>query len=50
MFNKQMICMSCKEKEINHPRYEDAVKKEYEEVLKGNYDYEGLALEEGFDV
>ena len=50
MFNTQMICLECKEKETKHPRYEEAVKREYEEVLKGNYNYEGLAIEEGFEI
>ena len=50
IFNVQMICMSCKEQETKHPRYNDAVKKEYEELLKGNYNYEGLAVEEGFSI
>lgn len=50
IFNTQMICKSCRLNEIDHPRYEEAVKREYEEVLKGNYNYEGLAVELGFKV
>ena len=50
MFNTQMICKACKVNETKHPRYEEAVKREYEEVLKGNYDYIGLAEEEGFNI
>lgn len=50
MFNTQMICKSCKTNEMNHPRYQEAVKREYEEVLKGNYNYPGLAEEEGFKL
>lgn len=50
IFNEQMICKSCKTNEMKHPRYEEAVKREYEEVLKGNYNYKGLAVEEGFNL
>lgn len=50
MFNKQMVCKACKVNETKHPRYNEAVKREYEEVLKGNYNYPGLAVEEGFNV
>lgn len=50
MFNTQMICKACKTNERNHPRYKEAVKREHEEILKGNYNYIGLAEEEGFRV
>lgn len=50
IFNEQMICKACKTNETKHPRYDEAVKKEYEEVVKGNYNYPGLAVEEGFKL
>jgi len=42
MFNKELICMGCKEVEKNHPDYDKARRKELEEVMKGNYNYEGI--------
>jgi len=45
MFNTQIICMVCKEEERNHPRYEEAVKKELEECAKGNFNFKGIGLE-----
>lgn len=45
IFNTQYICMECKEKEKQHPRYEEAKRREYEEIKKGNYNFEGIGLE-----
>lgn len=45
MFNTQVICMSCKEVERKHPRYEEAVQRELEECAKGNFNFEGIGLE-----
>jgi hypothetical protein len=42
MFDESMICMECKKKEEAHPSYEEARKKEAEEVRKGNYNYRGI--------
>ena len=42
MLNTQEICMECKDKEKQHPRYEEAQQREFEEVLKGNLNYRGL--------
>lgn len=42
MFNTDVICSDCKEREKRHPLYEKAAKVELEEVLKGNYNYEGI--------
>jgi hypothetical protein len=44
MFNTQMICLECEEEERKHPKYEEARKKENEEVKKGNYNYPGIGL------
>lgn len=41
-FNTQEICMDCVKKEEAHPAYENARKREMEEVRKGNYNYEGV--------
>lgn len=42
MFCTEEICMECKEKERRHPDYPRAVKREREEVLKGNLNFEGI--------
>jgi len=34
--------MDCVKKEKVHPEYENARKREMEEVRKGNYNYEGV--------
>lgn len=46
MFNTQMICMICKDKEVNHPKYEEAKEKELQQVITGNLNYEGIGLPE----
>jgi len=42
MFNKDMLCMGCIEKEKKHPDYDRARQVEHEEVKKGNYNFEGV--------
>ena len=42
MFNTDMICMECKKNETQHPRYDEAVRKDWEEVQKGNLNFEGI--------
>lgn len=42
IFNTQAICLSCKEEERAHPRYEEARDREMEEIKKGNYNFEGI--------
>ena len=44
MFNTQMVCMSCKTKENNHPDYEKARDAERKAVQGGNYNYSGIGL------
>ncbi len=43
-FNEDMLCKICVEKEQKHPLYEEAKRKEIEEVFKGNMNYEGIGL------
>ncbi len=43
-FNTDMICLDCQAKEEKRKDYEEARKKESEEVKKGNYNYEGEGL------
>lgn len=42
MFNTQNICMECKEKERQHPMYEQALEADRAEVAKGNYSFQGI--------
>lgn len=42
MFNTDLICMDCKEKERQRPDYRDAVKADIEEIKKGNYNFQGI--------
>lgn len=44
MFNTQMICSECVEKERNHPLYKNAVETERNEYLKGNRNFTGIGL------
>lgn len=42
MFNEDVICMSCKEKEKQHPDYKKAVDTDNAEIKKGNYNFKGI--------
>ena len=42
MFNEDCLCMSCKQKEEENPRYKKARDVEAEEVRKGNYNFKGI--------
>ena len=44
-FNKDHICMDCKNEEQSHPRYKEAKEAVYAEEVKGNMDYEGIGWE-----
>lgn len=44
MFNEDVICMECKEKETHHSDYEKARDAEIAEVRKGNYNFKGIGL------
>ena len=46
IFNTDTLCLDCKNKEKNHPDYEIAVKREKEEVEKGNLNFEGIGKPE----
>jgi hypothetical protein len=41
MFNEDVICMNCKEKEKKDPEYEAAVEAEREQIKSGNTNYKG---------
>lgn len=42
MFNKEEICMACKEREKTHPKYKEALEADRAEIKKGNYNFEGI--------
>jgi len=42
MFNKDCICMGCKDKERKDPNYDKAVEADNEEIKRGNYGLRGL--------
>jgi hypothetical protein len=44
MFNTDMCCHSCLDKERKHPKYKEAVTTEHEEVVKGNMNFPGIGL------
>lgn len=42
MFNKERICMRCKERERAHPKYREALETERAQVMMGNREYDGI--------
>ena len=44
MFNTDIICMDCKKKEREHPRYKQAVDAECEQIKQGNYNFTGVGV------
>ncbi len=42
MFNTQVLCLQCKEKETKHPDYDKAVQADHAEIKKGNYNFKGI--------
>lgn len=42
MFNTQEICMDCKDKERQDPRYKDAVAADEAAIRQGNYNFRGI--------
>lgn len=45
-FNKDMICMPCKEEEKAHPKYQEASEAELNECKAGRMNYIGIGLPE----
>ena len=43
-FNTQMICKKCQTVEEIHPEFADAKRKEVEECMNGNMNFEGVGL------
>lgn len=46
MFNEQIICMECKDKERQRVDYNDAVEADVAEIKKGNYNFKGIGLDD----
>lgn len=46
MFNEQVICMECKDKEKKRSDYNDAVQADIAEIRKGNYNFKGIGLKD----
>lgn len=44
IFNTEMICMDCEEKERNHPKYQYAKESELAAIRSGNYNFPGVGL------
>lgn len=44
MFNTEVICSSCKEKERAMPEYKAAQEEELRQVLAGNRNFEGVGF------
>jgi hypothetical protein len=44
MFNEDVICLTCKEKERNRPDYKKAVDADNEAIKSGNYNFKGIGL------
>ena len=42
MFNTDVICLECKEKEKNDPRYEQAREAELNAIRRGNFNFKGI--------
>lgn len=42
MFNTDEICMKCKDKERNHPKYMEACRREAWEIGHRNFNFEGI--------
>jgi hypothetical protein len=46
MFNTEVLCLDCKEREEQHPRYEEARRAEAEAVRRGDMNFPGIGKPE----
>ena len=46
IYNTQVICMTCKEKEQQRTDYRKAVEADHAEIRKGNYNFQGIGLDD----
>ena len=42
MFNTQVICMNCKDKEKSDSEYNEAVQDDHNEIKSGNFNFKGI--------
>jgi hypothetical protein len=42
MFNIDVICMACKDKEMQREDYRKAVEADHAEIKRGNYNFKGI--------
>ena len=50
MLNTDYLCGTCIEREKKHPRYREAQEAERQEVLRGNFDYQGLLSDQEIEI
>ena len=41
-FDESCLCIPCSDKEKHDPDYKKAVEAEYEQIKRGNFNYEGI--------
>ena len=46
MFNQDVICTDCKDREKAHPKYKDAVEADNTAIKSGDYNFKGIGLPE----
>lgn len=42
MYNEDVICMDCKDKEMQREDYRKAVEADHAEIKRGNYNFKGI--------
>jgi hypothetical protein len=42
MFSEDIICMSCKDIEMKHPKYKEALEADITNIKSGNYRFAGI--------
>jgi hypothetical protein len=50
MFNTEMCCQGCLDKEKRHPSYQHARQQEFEAAKRGDYNFEGIGLPPDYAV
>ena len=50
MFNTQMICMDCSERERKHPKYREANEADINAIKAGNFNFPGIGLPQDLKV
>ena len=44
MYNQDVLCMDCKDKETQREDYSKAVEADHAEIRRGNYNFAGIGL------